>query len=154
MAKKKTIRWQEMIGQPAVTVRRIRYEGNREQVTLLASTVGYFDFSDTTSRVFRAQPPENRRGRNGDYIYTSRNRVTLPDFTSLGDGAWKLHRWFSEQLTASRSIASVYFQLIRLECGGGGEILFDVRRESYDVARLITECALGILEPAEKRGWV
>lgn len=130
-------------------VRRIRFERNRETVKLLASTVGYYDFSDPDSQVFRARSPRD------DYRETtSRNRVTLPDFTDLGDGAWKLHRWFSEQLGEGRSIAAAYFQLIRLECGGGGEILFDTRRESYEVARLITECALGVLIPAEKRGWL
>lgn len=148
MAKVKSILWAERIGQPAIAVRRIHYSGNREQVTTLARTVGYYDFSDASSQVFRARSPRD------DYRETtSRNRVTLPDFTDLGDGAWKLHRWFSEQLSASRSIAAVYFQLVQLEIGSG-EVLFDVRRESYEVARLITECALGILEPAEKRGWV
>lgn len=135
-----------------VGVRRIRFEGTREQVTTIARAIGWFDFSDPSSRVFRAQPPENVHQR-GDWVATSRNRTTLPDFDRIG-GAWKLHGWFSAR-NAPTNVTRAFFDLIAAEVGDDSPgALFDTTRDSWEVARIIAECALGVLEPAEKRGWL
>lgn len=138
-------------GGDGILVRPVHFDRTREQVTTLARAIGYHDFSDPVSPVFRAQSPD--RGQNGDWQPNSRNRVTLPDFTDLGDGAWKLLRWFRSR-PATDPVNVAFFTLLKLATGGDDGTLFDTRLESWEVARIITECALGVLEPAEKRGWV
>lgn len=151
MAKKRTVQMNGPGG--GVKVRRIRFERGREHTTILARALGWFDFSATDSYVFRAQPPGNRRGSNGNYVFTSRNRTTLPDFDRIS-GAWQLHGWFSGT-DAPDNVRAAYFELIELEMRAEHvDVLFDARRDSYDVAKLITECALGVIDAAAERGWI
>lgn len=126
----------------ASTVRPIRFEGNREQVTRLARFCGYFNFSDPGSQVFRAQSPN----QDGNELYNGRHRVTLPDFDDLGRGAWKLLQAFTRP-DVPRDVRATFFKML-------GDDFLDCSRDAFTIGRDIADAALGVLTVAEKRGWL